>query len=106
MLSPILHLGADLICAHGGHAVPMSSFERVTVAGQPIVRMTDRFDIVGCALVPASGMGPCLSGQFLSGATRIYAGSLPVLVQDSASMCDPTGTPLTVLTVQLRVNAT
>jgi hypothetical protein len=40
------------------------------------------------------------------GATRVMAGSQPVLLQDSQAICTPTGTPLTIAVTQVRVKGT
>ena len=33
--------------------------------------------------VPPGGNGPCVTGQFVTAATRVFAGGVPVLLQDS-----------------------
>jgi hypothetical protein len=55
---------------------------------------------------PPSGNGPCVTAQFVMGATRVTAGGEPVLLQDSQSICTPTGTPLTVSVTQTKVKGT
>jgi hypothetical protein len=52
---------------------------------------------------PPSGNGPCVSAQFVTAATRVTALGQPVLLQDSQSICLPTGTPLLPLVTQVRV---
>ena len=39
MPGPILHLGATVICSHGGQAQPMTPFPRVLLSGQPAVTL-------------------------------------------------------------------
>jgi hypothetical protein len=46
---------------------------------------------------------PCVTAQWVVGATRVFAGGQPVLLQDSQAVCAPTGTPLTVVVTQVRV---
>ncbi len=36
----LLHVGATVLCAHGGQAQPTVPFPRVTVGGQPVVTQT------------------------------------------------------------------
>ena len=36
----LLHVGATVLCAHGGQAQPTVPNPRVTVSGQPIVMLT------------------------------------------------------------------
>lgn len=102
----VLHLGAVVICAHGGQAVPTVTNPRVTVGGQPVTTLAAPYTVAGCAFVPPAGNGPCVTGQWVVGATRVMAGGQPVLTQSSVATCVPTGTPLTVVTTQLRVQAT
>lgn len=47
--------------------------------------------------------GPCVTAQWITGAMRVKAGGLPVLLQDSQAICAPTGTPVTVVMTQFRV---
>ena len=98
MPGPIVHLGATVICAHAGQAT------RVTVSGQPVATLASPYVVAGCPLVPPP-TGPCVSAQFVTSATRVTANGQPVLLQDSQSVCAPTGTPLTVLVAQTRVTA-
>ena len=98
----MVHLGATVICAHVGQATPVVTNPRVLVSGQPIATLSSPYVVAGCTL-PPSGGGPCVSGQYVSAATRITAGGQPVLLQDSQAICAPTGTPLTVVVTQTRV---
>jgi hypothetical protein len=99
----LLHLGATVTCAHGATAQPSAPNPRVRVGGQPVVTMSAPWLVAGCPFVPPGGNGPCVSAQFVTSATRVRAGGLPVLLQDSQSLCTPTGTPLLVLVTQVRV---
>lgn len=101
----IVHAGATVICAHGGQAMPTVTSPRVTVGGQPVTTQVAPYTVAGCALPPVAG-GPCVTAQWITGATRVTAGGLPVLIQSSQSTCIPTGTPLTIVVTQLRVQAT
>jgi len=98
----LLHVGATVLCAHGGQAQPTSPFPRVTVGGQPVVTQAAPYAVAGCTLVPPP-IPPCVTAQWVTGAMRVKAGGLPVLLQDSQSICAPTGTPLTVVMIQFRV---
>ena len=103
MPGPLLHLGATVICAHGGQATPLAPFPRVTVMGQPVVTMSSPYAIAGCAFAPPGGNGPCVTANFVSAAARVLAGGISVLLQDSISVCVPTGTPTIASVVQTRV---
>ena len=98
----ILHVGATVMCMHGGQAQPTVPNPRVTVGGQPIVTLTTPYVVAGCPFVPPSGNGPCVSAQWIVGATRVLAAGAPVLLQDSQAICVPTGTGLNVLVTQVR----
>jgi hypothetical protein len=106
MPGPILHLGATVLCSHGGQAVPTAPVPRVTVTGQPVATVAAPYAVAGCAFVPPAGNGPCVTGQWVVGATRVMAMGQPVAIQSGVSVCAPTGTPLIPTVVQPRVIAT
>lgn len=103
MPGPVLHLGATILCSHGGQAMPAAPFPRVTVSGQPVVTIASPWLVAGCPFVTPGGNGPCVTASFVTAATRVLAGGAPVLLQDSVSVCAPTGTPLIAAVVQPRV---
>jgi hypothetical protein len=98
----LLHVGATVLCAHAGQAQPTSPFPRVMVGGQPVVTQAAPYAVAGCTFVPPAA-GPCVTAQWVTAAMRVKAGGLPVLLQDSQSICAPTGTPLPVVMTQFRV---
>jgi hypothetical protein len=102
MAGTLLHLGATVICAHAGQAQPTATNPRVRVGGQPIVTLSAPYVVAGCPFVPPAA-GPCVSAQWITGATRVLADKVPVLLVDSQSVCAPTGTPLTPVVTQFRV---
>lgn len=102
MPGQLLHQGATVICAHAGQAQPVVPFPRVRVGGQPVVTQPLPYLVTGCALPPPAG-GPCISAQWTTGATRVRAGGVPVLLSDSQAICTPTGTPLITIVTQPRV---
>ena len=106
MPGPILHLGATVLCAHGGQATPSAPNPRVLVSSQPVTTLSTPYVVAGCAFVPPGGNGPCVSAQWVVGATRVLAGGQPVLLLSGQSVCAPTGTPLMPVNAQTRVIAT
>jgi hypothetical protein len=102
----LLHVGATVICAHGGQAQPTVPNPRVLVGGQPTVTISGPYVVAGCAFAPPAGNGPCVTAQFVTAATRVMSNGQPLLLQDSQSVCAPTGTPLTVVVTQVRVKGT
>lgn len=102
----IVHVGATVLCSHGGQANPSVPFPRVLVSGQPVVTIAAPYLVAGCSMPPPSaGNGPCITGQWLSGSTRVLAGGQPLVLQSSSSVCAPTGTPLIIAMTQLRASA-
>jgi hypothetical protein len=101
----LLHLGATVLCAHGGQAQPTAVQPRVMLSGQPAVTLAGPFVVAGCALPPPpAGNGPCITAQWVTGATRVLAEGLPVLLMDSQALCTPTATPLIAAVAQVRVS--
>jgi hypothetical protein len=105
MPGPILHLGATVLCAHGGHATPMAPVPRVLVSAQPVATIAAPYAIAGCPFVPPAP-GPCVTGQWVVGAIRVLVMGQPVAIQTGVAVCAPTGTPLVPVVVQPRVIAT
>lgn len=105
MPAPVLHLGATVLCTHAGQATPMAPFTRVLVSSQPVVTVSSQYAIAACALT-GTPTAPCVTGQFLAGATRVLAGGLPLATLAGQSTCIPTGTPMLPLVSQVRVLAT
>jgi hypothetical protein len=105
MPGPILHVGATVLCAHGGMAGPTAPVPRVLVGGLPVTTITAPYGVVGCPLPPNAG-GPCVTAAWSVGAIRVFAMGQPVAIQTGVAVCAPTGTPLTPTVVQPRVIAT
>jgi hypothetical protein len=100
----LLHVGAVVLCSHGGQAQPTVPNPRVLVSGQPTVTLTAPYVVAGCALPPPAG-GPCVTAQWIVGTTRVLSNGQPLLVQSSQAICAPTGTPLIITVTQPRVSA-
>lgn len=101
-----LHVGATVLCAHGGQAQPTVPNPRVLVSGQPTVAMSGPYAVAGCAFPPPSvGNGPCVTAQFVTGSLRVLSNGQPLLLLDSQAICAPTGTPLMVTLTQVRATA-
>ncbi|MEO5931768.1 MAG: hypothetical protein ABIR47_17675 [Candidatus Kapaibacterium sp.] len=99
----LLHVGAQVLCSHGGQAQPTAPNPRVMVSGQPTVTMAAPYVVAGCALPPpTAGNGPCVTAQWITAATRITSNGQPLLLLDSQAICAPTGTPLIIVATQTR----
>jgi hypothetical protein len=102
----MLHSGAAVQCIHLGTAQPTVVNPRVTVSAQPIVTLASPYAIAGCTFPAMStGAPPCVTAQFTTAAARVTAMGQPVLLIDSQATCVPTGTPLLIVTTQIRVTA-
>src|SRR5262245_31411835 len=100
----LLHLGAVVLCAHGGQAQPTSPNPRVLVSGQPVTTQGAPYTVAGCPFNVSGAPSPCITAQWVTAATRVLAGGLPVLLLDSQVICAPNGTPLMITTTQTRVS--
>lgn len=100
----LLHLGATVQCAHAGQAQPTVTNPRVTVSGQPIVTQPAPYTVAGCPFTtPPGAPMPCVTAQWVTGATRVMSNGMPVLLLDSQAICTPNGTPLLIVATQTRV---
>lgn len=106
MPGPIVHLGAQVVCMHMGQAVPTVTSPNVIVAGQPAVTTAAPYTVAGCPFVAPAGTGPCATGQWVMGTTRVSSFGTPLVIQGGQAVCAPTGTGLQVMVVQQRVTAT
>jgi hypothetical protein len=106
MPAPILHVGATVMCSHGGQAIPTVPSPRVLVSGMPIATIAAPYSIAGCAFVPPAGNGPCVTAQWVVGAVQVMSEGQPVAIMTGVATCVPTGTPLLPLVAQTRVIAT
>ena len=102
MPGTIVHLGATVLCSHAGQAVPVAVNSRVLVSGAPVATLVSPYTVAGCALTGTTAP-PCVTGQWLTGATRVLVAGVPVLLSIGQSTCVPTGTPLLVVATQTRV---
>ena len=103
----LLHLGAQVQCAHLGPAQPTTVNPRVVVSGQATVLLTTPYTITGCTLPPpTTANGPCVTAQWTVGTVRVTSTGQPLLIMGGQAVCAPTGTPLLTLAAQTRVLAT
>lgn len=102
----LLHLGATVMCVHGGQALPTVTSPRVTVSGQPITTLPAPYTVAGCPFNVSGAPVPCVTGQWTTSATRVTSNGMPVLLLDSQATCIPNGTPLIIASTQVRVTGT
>ena len=101
----LLNASSMVTCSHAGQAKATALFPKVLVKGQPVILLSGPFQVAGCAMPPPpAGNGPCVTGQFMVGSTKILANGQPILLQSSQGMCVPTGTPLIIGVTQTFVS--
>jgi len=76
------------------------------VSGMPIATIGAPYTVAGCAFVPPTGNGPCVTGQWVVGAVQVMSQGQPVVIMSGVSVCTPTGTPLVPVSAQTLVIAT
>ena len=105
-MSYLLHLGATVMCPHGGQAQPGSSAARVKLSGQPAVTVAHVMTVTGCPFTTGSNPMPCTQLQWTSPATRVRIEGAPALLSSSGGICigaaGPAGPPQVVAS-QIRV---
>lgn len=106
MPAPILHMGATVLCSHGGQAIPTAPSPRVMVAGMPATTIAAPYAVAGCAFVPPAGNGPCVTAQWVVGSVQATSAGQPLAILSGAAVCVPTGTPLLPVVAQTRALAT
>ncbi len=99
----LLHVGATVLCMHGGQATPTSPSPRVRAGGQPVTTQPAPYAVAGCPFAPGGVPTPCVTAQWVTAAKRVRAGGMPVLLQDSQAVCAPNGTGVNIVMTQLRV---
>lgn len=105
MPGTLLHVGATVQCSHAGPAQPTAPNPRVTLNGNAIVTQACPYAVTGCTLPPpTAGNGPCVSALWTTAATKVTASGQPVLLLDSQATCAPSGTPLLILSTQIKVS--
>jgi hypothetical protein len=102
MPGPLLHVGATVLCAHGGQAQPTVPNPRVLVSSQPTVTMAAPYVVAGCTFAPGAP-SPCVTAQWIVAATRVTSNGQPLVLMDSQAICAPNGTPLIPIVAQTRV---
>lgn len=105
MPGALLHVGATVLCAHGGQAQATVPNPRVRVSGQPTATLSAPYVVAGCPFPPVSG-GPCVTAQWTVGTTRVTSSGQPLVVAGGVATCVPTGVPLSAVVQQMRVRGT
>ncbi len=84
---PILTTTSTVICPHGGQAQLVTSNTEILFDGAPALLLTDVHPIIGCTFVAGLVYMPCLTIQWLTGATQTQLRGTPLLLQNSIGLC-------------------
>jgi hypothetical protein len=102
----LLDQSATVLCMHGGQAQGTVPNPRVKISGQATMQQPNPWTIAGCPFTtPAAIPMPCVTAQWITAATRVKSGGMPLLLKDSQAVCAPNGTGVNVLVTQVRVKA-
>src|ERR1700716_4244407 len=100
----LLHLTGPFLCLHAGQAKATVPNPRVKVSGQPTVQQPNPWTIAGCPFTTPAGIPlPCVTAQWVTAATRLRSGGMPLLLQDSQAVCAPNATGVNIIVTQMRV---
>lgn len=102
MPGPLIHVGATVMCSHGGQAIPTAPNPRVLVSGQATVLLSAPYTIAACPFNVSGSPVPCVTGQWVVAALRVISNGQPVVLMDSQSICAPNGTPMIATVAQIR----
>jgi hypothetical protein len=106
MPGPLVNAASVVLCTHGGPAQATATNPRVLVAGAPVATMAAPHAVTGCPYNVSGSPSPCVTAAWVTGASRVLAGGVPVLLMDSQAICAPNGTPATICATQTRVLGT
>lgn len=87
---PILTTSSVILCPHGGTVSLTTANSVCQIEGAPALLQSDQHTVSGCPFqkpltppVPS----PCVTVQWLTGATRTRVNGTPVLLQTSSGLC-------------------
>ncbi len=92
-----------MLCAHGGTATASAPTPRVLVSGNPVATFAAPYLVAGCPFNVSGGPVPCVTGQWVVAALRVFSAGQPLVLMDSQAVCVPNGTPLVPVAAQTRV---
>jgi hypothetical protein len=101
----LLHVGATVMCSHGGQAMPAVPNPQVLVSGQATALLSDPWTVAGCPGIPPA-IPPCVTGQWIVGSTRVTSNGMPLVIDGGQGIGVPPSTPLIPVVMQTRVTAT
>lgn len=82
----LLTASSTMMCPHGGQVIAVPA-QTQAVVDSPVLTMSATCTIAGCPFVIALVPSPCLTVQWLVGATMVKAGGDFVLNESSVGLC-------------------
>jgi len=82
----LLTAASTMMCPHGGTVTAVPSNSRV-LADAPILLLSDTCMIAGCPFMIGNVPSPCMTVQWVVGATRTTISGTPVLNESSVGLC-------------------
>ncbi len=101
----LIQQGAQVMCAHGGQAMPAAPNPRVTLEGMPSSVISIPWMVAGCPGVPTA-VPPCVTAEWVVGTVRVTSLGQPLVIDTGVAVSAPGGTPLLPVVTQVRVSAT
>lgn len=100
MTQYVLSSRATIMCPHGGTVTMTPTAVRVTVDGDPPLRMGDVGTIAGCPFTIGTTPSPCVRTEWMMPANRVKIEGAAVLTHTSVALCisaasAPQGTAIT-----------
>lgn len=87
-MSFLLHMGATVLCSHGGQGSPTSVSSRVRVDGQPAAKISTSWTVAGCPFTtPEPAPKPCVTIQFTTPAGRVRIEGEPAVLSTASGIC-------------------
>jgi hypothetical protein len=83
----LLHVNAAVQCFHGAPATRLSGNPRVRVSGQQVWTTSSTLNVMACPFTIPPKPQPCVTVDWITGATRVKAGGEAVVLRTSASLC-------------------
>jgi len=82
----LLTASSTMMCPHGGTVTAVPG-QTQAVADAPVLRMSDTCTIAGCTFNISGVPNPCVTVQWIVGATKVQAGGDFVLNENSTGLC-------------------
>lgn len=100
-MSPILTTLSTLQCPHGGRVVLSTSNSVAQADGGYFLLLSDVHTVTGCPFTVGPKVQPCVTVEWLVGATQTRVNEVSVLLQNSVGLCFsaekiPQGPPIVV----------